>query len=131
MTAWASPSWATAYATRRGSSKSIGSGLPFGTAQKPQRRVHRLPSIMNVADFWFQHSPMLGQWALSHTVCRFRSRAIFLSAWNVSPTGARAFNQAGFAIGLRGVRSIWIRDSFWTRGAIYIFDCITAGARGL
>ena len=49
ITACCRPSVATASATRRGSSKSIGSGRPFGTAQNPHRRVHRLPSIMNVA----------------------------------------------------------------------------------
>jgi hypothetical protein len=73
-----------------GSSWSMGSGLPLGTAQKPQRRVQRLPSIMKVAVFWFQHSPMLGQWADSQTVCRLRSRASFLRLWKVSPMGAGA-----------------------------------------
>src|ERR1700734_1467588 len=72
----------------------MGSGLPLGTAQKPQRRVQRLPSIMKVAVLWFQHSPMLGQWADSQTVWRLRSRASFLSAWKVSPTRARALSQA-------------------------------------
>ena len=63
---------------------------------------------MKVADFWFQHSPMLGHCALSQTVCRFSSRAIFLRLWNVSPMGAFAFSHAGFGAGLRGVRSIWM-----------------------
>ncbi len=85
----------------------MGSGLPLGTAQKPQRRVQRLPSIMKVAVFWFQHSPMLGQWADSQTVCRLRSRASFLRAWKVSPMGARAFSHSGLRAGLRGERSIW------------------------
>src|SRR5260370_33959589 len=54
---------------------------------------------MNVADFWFQHSPMLGHCALSHTVCRFSSRAIFFRLWKVSPIGAFAFSHAGLAAG--------------------------------
>ena len=101
---------------------SMGCGRPLGTAQKPQRRVQRLPSIMKVAVLWFQHSPMLGQWADSQTVCRPSSRVSFLSAWKVSPMGARAFSQTGFAMGLRGVRSICTRPvgaSAWARGATY------------
>src|SRR6202034_942233 len=101
----------------------MGSGLPLGTAQKPQRRVQRLPSIMKVAVLWFQHSPMLGQWADSQTVWRLRSRASFLRAWKVSPMGARAESQAGLGAGLRGVRSIWISASDWTSGAIGSIDC--------
>ena len=44
------------------------SGAPFCTAQNPQRRVQTLPRIMNVAVRRFQHSPTLGQAALSQTV---------------------------------------------------------------
>src|SRR5580692_11461690 len=84
----------------------MGSGLPLGTAQKPQRRVQRLPSIMKVADFWFQHSPILGHWADSQTVCRFSSRASFLRLWKVSPPGALAFSHAGFGPRILGARSI-------------------------
>src|ERR1700691_4853457 len=99
----------------------MGSGLPLGTAQKPQRRVQRLPSIMKVAVLWFQHSPMLGQWADSQTVCRLRSRASFLSEWKVSPLGARALSQAGLGVGTRGRKSIWTKSidegaSGWARG---------------
>ena len=57
-----------------------GPGGPLGTAQKPQRRVQVLPSIMKVAVRWFQHSPILGQWADSHTVCRFSDRARVFSS---------------------------------------------------
>ena len=89
----------------------MGSGLPLGTAQKPQRRVQRLPSIMKVADFWFQHSPMLGHWALSQTVWRLSSRASFLRLWKVSPMGARALSHSGLRAGLRGVRSIWMSSA--------------------
>src|SRR5580700_5691267 len=89
----------------------MGSGLPLGTAQKPQRRVQRLPSIMKVAVLWFQHSPMLGQCADSQTVFRPRSRASFFSAWKFSPTGARAFSQSGLAVGRRGEVSICTKVS--------------------
>ena len=41
----------------------------------PQRRVHKVPSNMNVAVRWFQHSPMFGQCADSHTVCKSSLRA--------------------------------------------------------
>src|ERR1700709_1267785 len=98
----------------------MGSGRPLGTAQNPQRRVHRLPSIMKVAAFWFQHSPMLGHCALSQTVWRFRSRASFFRLWNVSPTGARALSHSGFLAGLRGLRSIWTSVSVASRGAMLV-----------
>src|ERR1035441_3234136 len=131
MTAWASESWATAEATRRGSSKSMGSGFPLGTAQKPQRRVQRWPSIMKVADFWFQHSPRLGQFALSQTVCRLRSRASFLRAWKVSPPGARALSHSGLRAGRRGERSIWMRSELRDSavGGVISFDCIALNPR--
>ena len=66
---------------------------------------------MKVADFWFQHSPRLGQFALSHTVCRFSSRASFFRLWKVSPPGARAFSHSGLRSGRRGTRSIWTSSS--------------------
>ena len=75
MTAWRSPMRATASATRAGSSGSGGRrGSPVFTAQKPQARVQTSPRIMKVAVPRFQHSPMLGQRASSHTVWRARSR---------------------------------------------------------
>src|SRR5216683_5339156 len=67
---------------------------------------------MNVADFWFQHSPIFGHCALSHTVCRFSSRAIFFRLWKVSPIGAFAFSHAGLAAGFLGVRSICTSSAF-------------------
>ena len=48
------------------------------TLQKAQARVQVSPMIMKVACFFSQHSPMLGQPASSHTVCRLFSRTI---AW--------------------------------------------------
>ena len=44
-------------------------GRPVGTSQNRQERVHTSPRIMMVNDRRLQHSPMLGQDALSHTVC--------------------------------------------------------------
>ncbi len=77
-TACFSPSVATASATRRGSSQSIGSGRPLGTAQKPQRRVQISPSSMNVAVLWFQHSPIFGTLRrLAHRVQPHAPRQFF------------------------------------------------------
>src|ERR1700730_188363 len=97
-TACLRPSVATASATRRGSSQSIGCGLPLGTAQKPQRRVQISPNSMKVAVLWFQHSPILGHWADSHTVCKPNPRANFLRLWKLSPTGALALSHDGLGI---------------------------------
>src|SRR3981081_1257137 len=55
---------------------------------------------------------MFGHCALSHTVCRFSSRAIFFRLWKVSPIGAFAFSHAGLAAGFLGVRSICTRSAF-------------------
>jgi hypothetical protein len=69
MTAIRSPIRLTRCATRSGSSGSLKVGLPVLTLQKPQRRVHVSPRIMNVAVPESQHSPMFGQAASSQTVC--------------------------------------------------------------
>ena len=103
-----SPSSATASATRRGSSKSIGCGRPLGTAQKPQRRVQRFPSNIKVAVRWFQHSPMFGQWADSQTVFRLSPRASFFNSWYCSPMGALARSQRGLRAGALETVWIWI-----------------------
>ncbi len=60
----------TARAARSGSSQSSSVGRPVSTAQKPQERVQILPRSMRVAVPAPQHSPILGQWALSQTVWR-------------------------------------------------------------
>ena len=60
--------------TRTGSAVSTSAGRPWDTAQYEQARVQTSPRIMNVAVPWFQHSPMFGHCASSHTVCRFSSR---------------------------------------------------------
>ena len=59
-----------ASATRPGSARSSSVGRPVFTAQKPQERVQTSPRIIRVAVPRLQHSPMLGHWALSQTVCR-------------------------------------------------------------
>ena len=68
MTAWRRPIRATERATRAGSSGSFQRRLAGLTWQKPQRRVHVSPRIMNVAVPRSQHSPMFGQAASWHTV---------------------------------------------------------------
>jgi hypothetical protein len=80
----------------------------LGTAQKPQRRVQISPSSMKVAVLWFQHSPMFGHCADSHTVCRPSPRANFFKLWKLSPEGAFARSQVGLGIRCGGAISIWI-----------------------
>jgi len=48
--------------------------LPVATLQKAQARVQTEPRIITVACFFFQHSPMFGQDASSHTVARLSRR---------------------------------------------------------
>ena len=87
MTVCRSPIAATASPVRRGSSQSIQPfGFPGGTAQKPQRRVHRAPRIMMVAVPRDQQWPRLGQCASSHTVWRFcRLSSARVSAYSPEP----------------------------------------------
>ena len=70
-----------ALAVFSGSSGSAGGGVrAVLTAQKRQPRVQMSPSSMMVAVpvSPFQHSPMLGHCASSHTVCRFSVRRLSL-----------------------------------------------------
>ena len=80
ITAWRSPMRAIERATRAGSSGSFHVGLPVLTLQKPQRRVHVSPRIMNVAVPRSQHSPTFGQAASWQTVCRFSERISSVSS---------------------------------------------------
>ena len=64
-----------ASAMRRGSSGSSAAGRAVSTAQNPQRRVQRVPAIMNVAVGREKHSPMFGQRASSQTVRTPTSRS--------------------------------------------------------
>ena len=70
--------FAVASATRSGSSRSSGPGMPVRTLQKAQARVQVSPMIMKVAWRFDQHSPILGQPASSQTVTRPCSRTIAL-----------------------------------------------------
>ncbi len=75
-TIWAKPSLAVASPTWAGSSASSAPGSPVLTLQKAQARVQVSPMIMKVACFFSQHSPIFGQPASSHTVCRPLARMI-------------------------------------------------------
>src|SRR5690349_19594405 len=95
MTACLRPILATLRATRAGSSGSFQVGLPVLTLQKPHRRVHVSPRIMNVAVPRCQHSPMLGQAASWHTVCRFSDLMRLFSSRYLGPPGAGTLNHGG------------------------------------
>ena len=69
-----------AAATRSGSPSSSLWGRPVLIAQNPQLRVQTSPKIIKVAVRWLQHSPMLGHWALSHTVLSCKSASRFFRA---------------------------------------------------
>jgi len=83
-------------ATRPGSSGSIWSGRPVATLQKVQARVQTAPRIITVACFSFQHSPILGQAASSHTVLSLSSRIRLRVAWYWGEPGALTRIQGGF-----------------------------------
>ena len=86
----------TASATRCGSSISSGKGFAVDTAQNPQARVQRSPAIMKVAVPWLQHSQRLGHWALSQTVCSFRSATSAFVEKKTGFEGKRTLIQSGF-----------------------------------
>ena len=65
------------------------------TLQNAQARVQISPMIMNVACFFSQHSPMLGQRASSQTVTSLCSRTIFCVAAKAGEPGALTRIQAG------------------------------------
>src|SRR5690554_8070128 len=83
-------------ATRLGSSKSTARGRPVATAQKEQERVQILPRIMNVAVPAPQHSPIFGQFPLSHMVCSLCSSTKLRTCLYSLPTGSFTRNQSGF-----------------------------------
>src|SRR5438094_8734295 len=69
------------------------------------------PRIMKVAVPLPKPSAMFGQEASSHTVCRFCSRRMCLSAWKREfGAGARTRIQAGLASGSRGTILIGMRS---------------------
>src|ERR1044072_7273788 len=95
MTAWRSPIFAIVRATRAGSSGAFHGGLPVFTLQKPQRRVHVSPRIMNVAVPRSQHSPTFGQAASWQTVWRFSLAMRAVSSRYFAPPGAGTLNHGG------------------------------------
>ena len=97
-TAWPRPRRSTASATRSGSDASTAWGLRVSTRQKPQARVQRSPSTMNVAVPSAQHSDRLGQPASSQTVTRPRSRTARFSARTSSPWCTLGRSQSGFRV---------------------------------
>ena len=70
-------------------------GLPVSTEQKRQARVHTAPISMMVAVPAFQHSPMFGHFASSHTVLRRCSRTMPLTAREPAPAASGACSQGG------------------------------------
>ena len=79
------------------------SGRPVATLQKAQARVQREPRIITVACFCFQHSPILGQAASSHTVASPYWRISLLVSAYSGELGARTLIQSGLRrIGLSG-----------------------------
>ena len=67
------------------------------TLQKAHARVHVSPMIMNVACRFAQHSPMLGQPASSHTVCRPCARTMRAVSACAGEPGARTRIHDGLA----------------------------------
>src|SRR5213594_2892037 len=73
---------------------------------------------MNVAARWSQHSPMLGQWASSHTVWSFRSLRRSRTPTNVAPPGAFTLSHGGFRASARGSTARRAaREVIWTSGS--------------
>src|SRR4051812_776854 len=102
-TTWPRPSLPTASAMLAGSCGLSAPGLPVATLQKPQARVQVSPMIMKVACLCFQHSPMFGHAASSHTVVRPYWRISRLVSAYSGELGARTRIQSGLrGIGLSG-----------------------------
>jgi hypothetical protein len=86
----------TLSATRRGSSRSNGSGRPVSIWQKSHRRVHWSPPMRKVASRSSQHSKMFGHPASWQTVCNpsdFTSPCRWVYA---GPILARVLIHSGF-----------------------------------
>src|SRR6516164_2320731 len=83
-------------------------GLPVSTEQKRQARVQTAPMSIRVAVPAFQHSPMLGHFASSHTVARRYSLTSARTALNPDPVGALAFSHGG----LRPVAAVGVAGRF-------------------
>src|ERR1700710_3026918 len=100
------------FARFSGSLTSSGSGRPWPTSQKGQRRVHLSPMIMKVAVPLPKHSPMFGQDASSQTVCRLLSRSACLISWKRELPGALTRIQSGFFSGVIGMTLTGLRAVF-------------------
>jgi hypothetical protein len=106
MVAYFSSIFCTDSATRRGSSRSSGCGLPVSIWQKSQRRVHWSPPMRKVASLSSQHSKMLGQPADWHTVCRPSDFTRLCSAVYSGPIFARVLIHSGLrSIGVSELRT--------------------------
>ncbi len=106
IVAYFSPIFDTLSATRRGSSRSSGSGLPVSIWQKSQRRVHWSPPIRNVASRSSQHSKMLGQPASWQTVCSPSDFTSPWSSWYAGPIFARVLIHSGLrSMGVSALRT--------------------------
>ena len=99
-TAWSRPIRSTASATRAGSSASAATGLRVSTRQKPQARVQRSPSTMNVAVPSAQHSERFGHPASSHTVTRSSSRSVRLSVNTSGPSFTFGRSHSGLRLSI-------------------------------
>src|SRR3954469_4676297 len=96
MVAWRKPIFCTLSATRRGSSRSSGSGRPVSIWQKSQRRVHWSPPMRKVASRSSQHSKMFGQPASWQTVCSSSDFTSVCSSRYCGPIRARVLIHSGF-----------------------------------
>ena len=118
MVAYLRPIACTDSATRRGSSRSSGSGFPVSILQKSQRRVHRSPPIRKVASLSSQHSKIFGQAASWQTVCKPSDFTSERSRVYSGPIFARVLIHSGFrSIGVSVLRAS-IRKSLRPSGAI-------------
>src|SRR3954447_4624398 len=130
MVAYFRPIVDTLSATRRGSSRSSGWGLPVSIWQKSQRRVDWSPPIRNVASRSSQHSKMFGQPASWQTVCSCSDFTSFCSAWYSGPIFARVLIHSGLrSIGVSALRTSSL-SSFRPSGAMVTPSRVRVPAQG-
>src|SRR5450432_174430 len=113
---------ATDSATRRGSSRSSGSGRPLSIWQNEQLREQVAPPIRNVASRSSQHSKMFGHPASSQTVCKPSPRTSSFNAVYCGPIRARVLIHSGFfSIGTAALRAS-TRSSLRPSGATVLME---------
>ena len=106
IVAYFNPIVFTDSATLRGSSRSIGSGLPVSILQKSHLRVHFSPPIKNVASLSSQHSKIFGHAASWHTVCKPSDLTNERRRVYSGPIFARVLIHSGLrSIGTRALRA--------------------------